>query len=78
MSGDATLRDEGLRHVLVVQGTDLLERVRERVMPDVVQQRRGSNYGLIRLADRDRAVRLAKERQGPARKMVGAERMLEA
>jgi len=62
----------------VMECSDFFQRVRERIMPDVVKERGGSHNRLLLLADRDRIARLAKERQGASRKVMSAERVLEA
>ena len=70
--------DERRGDLLVMQRADLLERVRERIVADVVQQR-----GDLRddaLLDRDPAqlAALIEERERGAREVIGAERVLEA
>ena len=71
-------RDEGTRDLLVVQRADLLERVRERVVPDVVQQRGAAHdetcIGLELLG----VATLLEQAQRAAREMVRTERVLEA
>src|SRR5258705_3267745 len=61
-----------------MQRADLLERVRERIVTNIVQQCRCSNHRLLGLTDRRRILRFAKERQRAAREVVRAECVLEA
>ena len=75
---DTSFHDQRSGDVLVVQGTDLLQRMRERIMTDVVQERGGSNDRLLVFADRDQVLGFAKERQRAPREVVRAERVLES
>ena len=56
-----------------MEGADFLERVRERIMADVVQECRRPDDRLLLLADRDRMLGLAKECQRASREMMRAE-----
>ena len=80
VSSDATppFGDERTRDRFVVQRADLFQRVRERVVSDVVEQRRGPDDRLLLLADRGGVFRFAKERERASREVVGAERVLES
>jgi len=60
-----------------MEGADFLESVREWIVPDVVQECRGPDDRLLFLADRDRMLGLAKERQRASREVMGAEGVLE-
>jgi Lon protease-like protein len=60
-----------------VQRADLLQRVRERVVSDVVKERRRPDDRLLLLTDGGCVFRLAKEREGAPREVVGAELVLE-
>jgi hypothetical protein len=61
----------------VVRHADLLEGVRERVVPHVVQQRGGAHHGALVGRDaRERAL-LAQHGERGAGQVVGAERVLE-
>ncbi|MEP6550362.1 MAG: hypothetical protein ABJB95_04225, partial [Gemmatimonadales bacterium] len=75
---DDSLGDQRPRNVLVVQSADLLERVGEWIVPDIVEQRRRSDDGLLVLTYRRGIFGFAKERQSPPREMVRAERVLES
>ena len=62
----------------MMQRPDLFQSVRERIVTDVVEQRRRPDNGLLLFADRgDGVLSLAKERQRAAREMVSAECVLE-
>jgi hypothetical protein len=64
--------------LFVTEGTDLLERVREGIVPDVVEQRRRlDDPGLIGGQTRELATFL-EQRERASSQMVGAERVLEA
>jgi hypothetical protein len=52
--------------------------VGERIVPNVVKERRRSDDGLLLFADRYRVAGLAKERQGASREMVRAKSVLES
>ena len=62
----------------MMKRTDLLEGVGERVVSDVVEQRRRPDYRLVDFSDRRRVFGFAKERQGASREVVGSERVLES
>jgi len=61
-----------------MEGADFLERVRERIMADVVQECRRPDDRLLLLADRDRMLGLAKQCQRASREMMRAESVLKA
>jgi len=61
-----------------VQRADLFECVRERVMSDIVKQRCRSHDVLLFLADGDRILGFAKERESPAGEVVRPQRVLES
>lgn len=62
----------------MMKRTDLLESVGERVVSDVVEQRRRPDYRLVDFSDRRRVFGFAKERQRATREVVGAECVLES
>ncbi len=73
LRGDSSFREERPGHVFVMRGADLLERVRERIVADVVQE--------CRRTDRSRtsapgaapsAPRLREQRQRAPGEVIGA------
>ena len=74
---DVAVADEGSRHLFVIQRADLLERVRERVVPDIVQQRRDANVRASAFTDVAQVTALLEQRQRTARQGIRAERVLE-
>jgi hypothetical protein len=61
----------------VVQLTDFLERVRERIVSDIMKERRRSNYRLFFSICTTEPVALGHQRQRSARQMIRAECVLE-
>ena len=62
----------------MVKRADLLERVRERVMSDVVQQRRGLRDCAFLERDARQLTALVEQRHRQASQVIGTERVLEA
>jgi hypothetical protein len=62
----------GARDALVVRHPDLLQGVRERVVPDVVQQRRGPHHRALVGAGRAERPPLGERRQRGAGEVVRA------
>ena len=73
---DLTARHERAREILVVRHPDLFERMGERVMPHIVEQRRGAHDRACIGVER-RALALFEQGQGAAGEMVGTECVLE-
>ncbi len=79
LDAGAQLPDTQFCHAegLVRGEAGFLERVRERIMADVVQKRGESHGEAIVLGDPVQLAALLERRQGAARQMIRAERMLE-
>src|SRR5687767_752797 len=76
--GDRAAKDQLVRDFLMVEGADLLERVRKRIMSDVMQERRrGDDRALARIDPCELAA-LGQEGEGAPGEMIRAERVLEA
>ena len=71
------IRDQRLGDGLVMRDTDLLERMRERIVPDVVQQRRGHDQPAVDLGDAAEFTGVVEHADGEAREMVRTEGVLE-
>ena len=72
------LADERPSDLLVVQGADLFQRVRERIVPDVVQQRRHANQHALVATERRVVLVLLEQRQRATGEVIRAQGVLEA
>src|SRR5438045_9263353 len=61
-----------------MERADLFERVRERVVPDVVQQSSDAHGGAGCLRDSSKGAPVVEQCEGATREMIGAKRVLEA
>ena len=75
--GDLAAADQRTRDLLVVQRADLLERVRERIVADVVEQRGDADEHAFVAAERREVLVLLEQRQRAPREVVRSERVLE-
>ena len=69
--------DQLVRDLLVVERADLLERVRERVVSDVVQQCSGLDDGSLVRRDAPELAALPEQRERPSCQMIRADGVLE-
>src|SRR6185503_4068764 len=76
-SGDGAFGDQRPRDLLVVHGADFLERVGERIVSDVVEQRRRPEYAAVARVDVGKVAALLEEPKRAPGEVIGAERVLE-
>jgi hypothetical protein len=76
--GDGATKDELVRHLFVIERANFLERVRKRVMTDVVEQRGGGNDCALGGLDARKLSAFREQRERAPREVIRAKRVLES